>query len=210
MEDFKDLNELITVAKQINEGKYDLININVDPANELFEIANYFNESLKKLKTVSSAVGKSSGEISTFEKTLKSAITDSKQATEDVLTYVDNINFNIDEIKEVLIHINAGMQNGDATLAAAHLDRVKDMSIKGHEICYDIISSLEFQEISKKKLENVLNIILMLQDQLAGLVLKLGLKQQVIDPGKLENAKDAKEILQDQTLVNKLLKEFGL
>jgi hypothetical protein len=41
-------------------------------------------------------------------------------------------------------------------------------------------------------------------------VISLGIKKQVIDSDAIDRIKESKEILQDQTLVNKLLKEFGL
>ena len=97
MSEFKDLNELLSIARNINEGKYDVVNISVDPESELYDIAQYFNESLKKLKTVSTVIDGS--ELPTFEKVLNGVISDSKQASEDVLAYVDKINFNIDDYK---------------------------------------------------------------------------------------------------------------
>ena len=72
MSEFKDLNELLSIARNINEGKYDVVNISVDPESELYDIAQYFNESLKKLKTVSTVIDGS--ELPTFEKVLNGVI----------------------------------------------------------------------------------------------------------------------------------------
>ena len=56
MSEFKDLNELLSIARNINEGKYDVVDVTVEPESELYDIAQYFNDSLKKLQTVSSAM----------------------------------------------------------------------------------------------------------------------------------------------------------
>jgi chemotaxis protein CheZ len=210
MNDFKDLNELLTVARQINEGRYDLININLEPTSELFSIAQYFNDSIKKLKSVSSAVGKTYETIPAFEASINLVIQSSRQASDEVLGLVDKVNFNIDAIKELLDEIDAAIGKGELGKVSGLFDRFKDLCTAGSEICYDIISSLEFKEISGQKIAEVLAAIDKFQERLAGLVISLGIKQQAIDPDTLDKLKDTKEILKDQTLVNKLLQEFGL
>ena len=210
MDGFKDLNELITVARQINEGKYDLINISLEPGSELFHIAQYFSESIKKLQSVSSAVSKSYYELPVFESTLKSVIEDTQNASEDVLGFVDKINFNIDEVKETIHQVDTAVANEDFNRAKGLLERLKDTCIQGGDICFDIISSLEFKEIAQLKVEKVLGAVSTLEERLAQLVIALGLKQQTVTPEVLDKFDDPKDVLQDQELVNELLKEFGL
>ena len=210
MDGFKDLNELITVARQINEGKYDLINISLDPSSELFHIAQFFNNSIKKLQSVSSAVNKSYKDLPVFETTLRSVIQDAHKASEDVLGFVDMINFNIDEIRETLQQADTAVAEENFSHAKGFLERLKDRCVQGGDICFDIISSLEFKEISQQKVDKVLAAVSELEERLAQLVIALGLKQQAITPEALDKYKEPREILQDQTLVNKLLKEFGM
>lgn len=210
MGEFKDLNELLTVARQINEGKYDLIDVSLDPNSELFSIAQFFNESIKKLRIVSSTVGKSYNALPVFETTLKEVVNSSRQASEEVLGLVDKINFNIDAVKELIAQIDDAFHGGNHALASGLIDRLKDLCSEGSEICYDIISSLEFKKMASEKIDEVLAAVNTLQEQLAHLVIALGLKQNLIDPDELDKMKDTKEILEDQTLVNKLLQEFGL
>lgn len=210
MDDFKDLNELINLARQINEGRYDVIDVTIDPASELFSIAQYFVDSIKKLKSVSSAVAKSYDSLPAFEQALKEVVDNSRQASEDVLTLVDDINFNIDSIKELLSEISAAAHDGQTARAAALGERLQDHLFEGQEICFDIVSSLEFKELSRYKLDSILDAVAAFEEQLSGLVLSLGIKKQVIDPSAIDGMKESKEILQDQNLVNKLLKEFGL
>lgn len=210
MDEFKDLNELLTVARHINEGKYDLINITTNPGSELFAIAQYFNDSIKKLKTVGSTVEKSYDSLPAFEAVLGSVIKDSKNASEDVLGFVDKINFNIDEIREILEQIYESISAQNYTKALGLMDRLKDVCSTGSDISFDIISSLEFKEKSQKKIDKILDAMSTLEDQIAHLVIALGLKQNIITAEAVDKMKDSKEILQDQTLVNKLLKEFGL
>ncbi|MDR0454444.1 MAG: protein phosphatase CheZ [Deferribacteraceae bacterium] len=210
MDGFKDLNELITVARQINEGKYDLIDFSLDPGSELVHIAKYFSESIKKLQSISSIVAESYNELPIFESTLRSVIDDTQRASEDVLGFVDKINFNIDDIKETLEQINIAVEDENFNRTKGLLERLKDTCVQGCDISFDIITSLEFNDISQQKVNEVLDAVSGLENGIAQLVIALGLKKQTISADTLDKLKEPKEILQDQTLVNQLLKEFGM
>lgn len=210
MEGFKDLNELLTVARQINEGKYDLINVTLDPTSELFAVAQFFNDSVKKLSEVSDKLGDSYKELPAFETSLRSVINDSKKASEDVLSYVDKINFNIDSISELLASIDTAVAEENFSVAKGLIEKLKNSCEDGGEISFDIISSLEFKELAQSRIENLLGAVNQLEEQLAQLIIALGLQQQVISADTVDKLKDPKEILQDQDLVNKLLQEFGM
>ena len=80
----------------------------------------------------------------------------------------------------------------------------------GQDICCDIVSSLEFKEVTKSKINESIKVVNSLEERLASVLIKLGIKQNVIDVDVLDKFKDTKEILQDQDLVDKLLKEFGV
>lgn len=210
MSEFKDLNELLSIARNINEGKYDVVDITIDHESELFDIAQYFNDSLKKLQTVSSAMEGPYNDIPAFEKVLNGVINDSKNASEDVLVFVDKINFNIDNIKENLELIRQFASVSDFARASGLLERVAENAVQGQDICYDIVSSLEFKEVTKSKINESIEVVNALEEKLANVLIKLGIKQNVIDAEVLDKIKDSKEILQDQDLVDKLLKEFGV
>ncbi|MDE7168928.1 MAG: chemotaxis protein [Mucispirillum sp.] len=210
MSEFKDLNELLSIARNINEGKYDVVDVTVEPESELYEIARYFNDSLKKLQTVSSVMEGAYGDLPAFEKVLNTVISDSKHASEDVLAFVDKINFNIDDIKENLELVHQFVSSGDYARAGGMLDRLSECAVRGYDICCDIVSSLEFKEITKSKIDDSINVVNSLEERLAAVLVKLGIKQNIIDVEVLDKIKDTKEILQDQDLVDKLLKEFGV
>ena len=124
MSEFKDLNELLSIARNINEGKYDVVDVTVEPESELYDIAQYFNDSLKKLQTVSSAIEGAYSDLPAFEKVLNGVINDSKSASEDVLAFVDKINFNIDDIKENLELVRQFITSGDYARAGGMIDRL--------------------------------------------------------------------------------------
>lgn len=210
MSEFKDLNELLTIARNINEGKYDVVDITLNPESELYEIARYFSDSLSKLKTVSGAVGGTYDDLPAFEKKLDAVIVDSKNASEDVLASVDKINFNIDEIKENLEMIKQFVISGDFSRAKGMLERLSEYAVQGQDICNDIVASLEFRARTKANIDETIKVINSLEERLASILIKLGIKQNVIGADDLDKIKDTKEILQDQDLVNRLLKEFGV
>lgn len=210
MSEFKDLNELLMIARNINEGKYDVVDITIDPESELYEIARYFSESLGRLKTVSNAVEHSYDDLPSFEKKLTGVIADSKKASEEVLSSVDRINFNIDEIKENLEMVKQFIATGDFARAKGMLERLSEYAVRGEDICCDIVSSLEFRANAKANIDSAMKVINSLEERLASILIKLGIKQNIIGADDLDKIKDTKEILQDQDLVDRLLKEFGV
>ena len=210
MSEYKDLNELISFACQINEGHYDVIDTTLSPTSELFTIAQYFAESIKKLKSVQGAVASSYDKIPAFEESLKEVAENSRQASLDVLSLVDKVNFNIDSVKELIADIDLTARKGDFAKAAGLCERLSDLLSEGQELSFDIVSSLEFKELSRSKLDSILEAVSTFEAQLAELVISLGIKKHIIDSDTVDKLKEPKQILQDQTLVNKLLKEFGL
>ena len=90
------------------------------------------------------------------------------------------------------------------------IDRLSECAIQGQDICCDIVSSLEFKEVTKSKINESIKVVNSLEEKLASVLTKLGIKQNVIDVDVLDKFKDTKEILQDQDLVDRLLKEFGV
>ncbi len=210
MSEFKDLNELLKIARNINEGKYDIVDVMADPESDLYDIARYFNDSLKKLQTASNTVSKTYDDIPTFERVLSSVIDDSREATESVFASFDNLNFNVDSIKDNLELLRQFVESGDFTRANGMVDRVLANAESGKEVCLDVFSALAFRERTRANIEASLEVVSSLEDRLASLLIKLGIKQNVIDVNVLDKMKDTKEILQDQDLVNKLLKEFGV
>lgn len=210
MSELKDLNELINIAKKINEGKYDLVQIDIDPQSELYEIADYFNSALKTLRTVTNAFEDSMEDLPQFEMVLEEVVSDSKTASESVLMNVDNLNFNLDEIKENVKKLHECIDENDPSYAVGLIDRLMGKSIEGQDLCFDIIASLEFQDISKQKITKLIKIVKDLEKRIADIIIKLGLKTNKIDVDTLSNISEKEDILEDQGLVDELLKELGL
>lgn len=210
MNNFKDVNELLDIARNISNGNYDVVGIDVNPESELFHIAEYFSKAVNKLKTVSSAVEDAYEDLPGFESVLHSVIGDSKEASENVLECVDKINFNIDDIKENLGTLRTYVENGEFSKINGILDRLRDKGTAGQDVSFDIIASLEFQDITKQKIDKLIKIIYDLQERLTHLVLMLGVKDRKIDVETLEKLKTKDGIMENQNLVDELLKEFGI
>ena len=209
MSDYKDINELLDIARSINEGNYDVAGVEVNAENELYHIAQYFSDAINMLKAVYDTVEDSYEDLPGFEDTLKAIIADSKTASENVLACVDKINFITDDIRENIQTIKDQVAAGQYGLAGGIIDRLRDKALGGQDTCFDIIASLEFQDITKQKIDKLVKIIYDLQERLAHLVLMFGVKENKIDVQMLDMIKDKKDLLKDQNLVDELLKEFG-
>jgi len=208
-EELKDIGELIEIAKKINSGEYDVTNISINPESELFEIAKYFSDAVKTLSEVSNTVEDSFDDLPLFEKVLTEVINDAKKASEEILNMSDKINFILDEVKENIRILKDYVHSGDFEHALGVIDRILDKTIEGQDASFDMIASLEFQDISKQKIDKLIRIIKVLERKVGELVIKLGLKDNKIDIGTLNRAGNIDEILNDQDIVDALLKEFG-
>jgi len=208
-EELKDIGELIEIAKKINSGEYDVTNISINPESELFEIAKYFSDAVKTLSEVSNTVEDSFDDLPLFEKVLTEVINDAKKASEEILNLSDKINFILDEVKENIRILKDYVHSGDFEHALGVIDRILDKTIEGQDASFDMIASLEFQDISKQKIDKLIRIIKVLERKVGELVIKLGLKDNKIDIGTLNRAGNIDEILNDQDIVDALLKEFG-
>jgi len=209
MSDYKDINELLDIARNINEGNYDVASADVNTENELYHIAQYFSSAIEKLSTVFDTVEDSYEDLPGFEDVLKTIISDTHTASENVLTCVDNINFTTDDIRENLSEIKRQVESGMMGQTGGIVDRLRDKALAGQDTCFDIIASLEFQDITKQKIDKLVKIIYDLQERLAHLVLMFGVKENKIDIEMLDKMKDKQDLLHDQDLVDELMKEFG-
>lgn len=210
MYEVKDLSELIEIAKKINSGEYELTSISIDPNHELFEVVQFFNESIKKISTARDVVEDSYEDLPIFEKVLKDVVKDTKSASEKILNLTDNINFNISEIKDNISLLKESLKNDELNKALGLVDRLVDKAIEGQDIAFDMISALEFQDITKQKIDKLLKVVKDLEKKLSDLIIKFGLKHNKIDVDTLNRLGEKDSILNDQDLVNQLLKEFGL
>ncbi|MCA1980424.1 MAG: chemotaxis protein, partial [Calditerrivibrio sp.] len=147
MYEVKDLSELIEIAKKINSGEYDVASISVAPEHELFDIVQFFNDAIKKLSTVKDAVEDSYEDLPSFEKVLRDVVKDSKSASEKLLNLTDNVNFNINEIKENIESLRKSILDGNFQKSLGFIDRLLDKAIEGQDISFDMIATLEFQDI---------------------------------------------------------------
>lgn len=208
-EELKDIGELIEIAKKINSGEYDITNIYINPESELFEIAKYFSDAVKTLSEVNNTIEDSYDDLPLFEKILTEVINDAKKASEDILNLSDNINFIIDELKENMKLLKDYVHSGNYEHALGILDRILDKTIEGQDVSFDMIATLEFQDISKQKIDKLIRIVKVLERKVGELVIKFGLKDNKIDVDTLNRAGNIDDILNNQDIIDALLKEFG-
>ncbi len=133
-----------------------------------------------------------------------------KTASENVLASIDNINFITDDIRENLATLKSQAESGNFfSQTSGIIDRLRDKALAGQDTSFDIIAALEFQDITKQKIDKLVKIIYDLQERLAHLVVMYGVKDDKVDIEILEKMKSKENVLEDQSLVDELMKEFG-
>ena len=129
---------------------------------------------------------------------------------EQAFNVVNDHFFLLDSEKKDLDSLHECIDNNDTAYAGGIIDRLMGKSIEGQDLCFDIIASLEFQDISKQKITKLIKIIKDLEKRIADIIIKLGLKTNKIDVDILNKMQEKEDILENQGLVDELLKELGL
>jgi len=204
-----DLEELLKVAKNIEEGEYSIDEIKINPNSELFEIASYLKNALSKLCDVNNILDTPSEDLPLFDKVLTGISGQNKKVTNSLIELVNKLNFNIDSVKNNLALMKNDINAENKLKFFALLEKNKETAMEGQNICYDIISSLGFHDVIKNNTNKLITIIKNIDKKLISTLAKLGVQGNTINLetySKINN----KEYLENQDLVDELLKEFGL
>ena len=204
-----DLEELLRVARYIDEGRYDVDTIKINPNSELFEIAGYLKNALSKLYDISNMLDAPSEDLPLFDKMLTSISEQNKKVANNLIELVNKLNFNIDSVKENLVLMNSNVSAESKFELISLLEKNKEMAMDGQNICYDIISSLGFHDVIKNNTDKLMKIIDNIDKKLIIVLAKLGVQENSIDLETFAKIGD-KDYLESQDLVDALLKEFGL
>jgi len=204
-----DLEELLKVAKNIEEGEYSIDEIKINPNSELFEIASYLKNALSKLHDVNNILDAPSEDLPLFDKVLTGISEQNKKVTNSLIELVNKLNFNIDSVKNNLALMKNDINAENKLSFIALLEKNKETAMEGQNICYDIISSLGYHDVIKNNTNKLITIIKNIDKKLISALAKLGVQGNIIDfetYSKINN----NEYLENQDLVDELLKEFGL
>ena len=204
-----DLEELLKVAKNIDDGEYSIDEIKINPNSELFEIASYLKNALSKLHDVNNILDAPSEDLPLFDKVLTGISEQNKKVTNSLIELVNKLNFNIDSVKNNLALMKNDINAENKLRFIALLEKNKETAMEGQNICYDIISSLGYHDVIKNKTNKLITIIKNIDKKLISALAKVGVKCYIIDfetYSKINN----NEYLENQDLVDELLKEFGL
>lgn len=204
-----DLEELLKVAKNIEEGEYSIDEIKINPNSELFEIASYLKNALSKLHDVNNILDAPSEDLPLFDKVLTGISEQNKKVTNSLIELVNKLNFNIDSVKNNLALMKNDINAENKLSFIALLEKNKETAMEGQNICYDIISSLGYHDVIKNNTNKLITIIKNIDKKLISALAKLGVQGNIID-FKTYSKINNNEYLENQDLVDELLKEFGL
>ncbi|GAB7140159.1 hypothetical protein RsTz2092_01070 [Deferribacterales bacterium RsTz2092] len=188
----KDVNEVNTVARQINEGKYSLINAAINPNSDFFTIAKDFTESVREL---------ASADSKDFTANVSSFADSSKLAQDIAYALTRQIVMSGQATKNALDNIDSANEE--------QLRQVLTETIAGGEQCAKLAEALEKKQTTDGNLHKLLSLLDGLEEQLAELVITIGLKRGLLSDEYIDSLVNRREVLARKDVVQNIFGTQG-
>ncbi len=207
------INQVISISGLLKDGRYDEIDLTLIE-KEATELASNFGEVIDSLEEVGYKVSEDRDDVQQIShhlehitKTTEEGVMMVMDHSESIVSDATVISNNMASLKEKIgdePNIKVEMDNIDATLAQLQANAFK------------IITSLEFEDINRQKLEKILKRLTVVYDNLLKVLLLLKVKEKIEekDSSFIEEIRHISDPNEDpaskQGMIDELLKEFGL
>ncbi len=207
------INQLIAISGLLKEGRYDEIDLSVIE-KEATQLAANFSEVIHSLEAVGYKVSDETDDVRQIShhlrhisRTTEEGVMQVMDHSESIVSDANRISDNISSIKSKLHDhpdIEPELDNMDTTLT--HLQ----------SNAFKIITSLEFEDINRQKLEKILKRLNTVYDNLIKVLLLLKVKEKIESNDssflkEIQRISDPSDNPGDkQGKIDELLKEFGL
>lgn len=207
------INQVIAISEKLKEGRYNEIDLSVIE-KEATDLAANFGEIIHSLEAVGYKVSEDSGDVQQISTHLQHISKTTEEGVMKVMDYSESI---VSEANIIAEKVSAVKQK-----VASHpelkndIDDI-DLSLSNlQNSAFTIMTSLEFEDINRQKLEKILKKLNQVYDNLIKVLLLLKVKEkienkdtsfireitQISDPNENKDNK--------QGMIDALLKEFGL
>lgn len=203
------LNSILQAVKDITEGQWTR-DVDVDAKGMIGELAFYINQTLKNLRRLDENLGVGVQETPRALSEVQVIIDQTEKATLRVLDQSESILEQSQGLRDDL-EILHKQQNVDKTL----LQNMEGRLARMEQNAYELINSMEFQDITQQKIISITHCLENLEKRLVDLLIIFKIKTSKEDAQEevallktLHNPEEAQT--SNQGLVDQLLAEFGI
>jgi chemotaxis protein CheZ len=215
-QDFQaELQELLAAARGMAEGNF-YQTVNVRARGVVGELAAYINQTLRNLQSLDPTVKGSSREIPKVAQHLTEIIQTTEDATNRVLEQAEHlieeqatVEHGLSRATEMLHHVPSA-----PTLQACLkvLEEVKVIQRQSQGRAMDIMSAMEFQDLTTQKIQKLIALVAEVESRLLQLLVMFRIEDATAEGGVsdpiLESCAKNESALCDQDVVDRLLRDF--
>jgi chemotaxis regulatin CheY-phosphate phosphatase CheZ len=207
------ISQIIAISGLLKEGRYDEIDLTLIE-REAADLASNFGEVIHSLEEVGYKVSEDSGDVKEISQHLKHISKTTEEGVMQVMDHSEAIVSDTNRLSDKLVALKEKI--GDQPEAKGEFAQI-DVTLAGLQThAFKIITSLEFEDINRQKLEKILKRLNLVYDNLIKVLLLLKLKEKIEKEDssfirEIQHISDPdEELAEKQDMIDQLLKEFGL
>lgn len=207
------IGQVISISGLLKEGRYSEIDLTLIE-KEAADLASNFGEVINSLESVGYNVGEDKEDVQQISHHLKHI---SKTTEEGVMQVMDHSESIVEDATYISNNLAALKEKiGDKPELKEELDNMDSKLASLQNNAFTIMTSLEFEDINRQKLEKILKKLNQVYDNLIKVLLLLKVKEKIEKKDssfiqEIRSISDPNEDLSGkQGMIDELLKEFGL
>lgn len=207
------INQVIAISGLLKEGRYSEIDLTLIE-KEAADLATNFGEVINSLESVGYKVSDDKEDVQQISHHLKHISKTTEEGVMRVMDHSESIVEDATNISDDLAAIKAKI--GDNPELKEEIDDVDEKLANLRNNAFTIMTSLEFEDINRQKLEKILKKLNEVYDNLIKVLLLLKVKERIEQDDssfirEIRSISDPNEdVSGKQGMIDELLQEFGL
>lgn len=207
------ISQVIAISELLKEGRYNEIDLSLIE-KEAADLASNFSEVINSLESVGYKVSDDKEDVQQISDHLKHI---SKTTEEGVMRVMDHSEAIVEDATYISTNLAAVKgKMADKPEVKEELDKIDSRLSKLQNSAFTIMTSLEFEDINRQKLEKILKKLNEVYDNLIKVLLLLKVKEKIEqkDSSFIREIRQISDPNEDvsgkQGMIDELLNEFGL
>lgn len=194
--------ELVSILQRMVDG--DLKHVTRDTTHLQPHIVEKLNRLCQKLNPIAPVMSSCLHDIPVMEKSLEEIVSITEDSVVHLMSSSEQLLDRFNSVKDLLERTVASESD-----YGIHFQKIEELNQQNQDEIYDMMSSLEFQDITHQKVDRLSKLVGDMQTRVDELAAVLSLrKSHGAAPQLLKREEETSA--DDQGLVDKLLAEFGL